>query len=67
MKDFLLFKKIFENAQGTFSRCSKKLNSLKDLFNLNENNMEPIFSNKDFKNIFKNIKEELGRKSENKS
>ena len=35
---------------------------LKDLFNGNNNNMEPIFSNKDFKNIFKNIKEELGRK-----
>ena len=72
VKDFLLFKKIFENAQGKdqserFEDGEKKLNNLKASFDKNESNIEIIFNEKDFVNIFKNIKEELGKKDESKS
>ena len=82
VKNFLLFKKIFENAQGIdqakrFEDASKKLKDLKDLFTEKSKNeqskneqsidIEKIFNNPKYKEIFKNIKEELGKKAENKS
>jgi hypothetical protein len=72
VKDFLLFKKIFENAQGIdqaerFEDATKKLGELKELFKNNSKNIEVIFNNEKFFIIFKDIKEELGRKTEIKS
>ena len=72
VKDFLLFKKIFENAQGIdqlerFEDATKKLAMLRGKLDQNTSNIEIIFNDKDFKNVFKNIKEELGRKDESKS
>jgi len=72
LKDFLLFKKIFENSQGKdqserFEDGLKKLNNLKKLFNESSSNIEVIFNEENFVNIFKNIKEELGKKDESKS
>lgn len=70
-KDFLLFKKIFDNVQGSdqaesFTDAINKLNELKNKFKSNLD-IEEIFKHKEFVNIFKKIKEELGRKTENKS
>ena len=67
VKDFLLFKKIFENAQGKdqlerFEDATKKLSSLKTNFEENKSNIEIIFNDKDFKNIFNDIKDELSKK-----
>ena len=72
LKDFLLFKKIFENSQGKdqserFEDGLKKLNNLKKIFNQESSNIEIIFNEVNFINIFKNIKEELGKKDESKS
>ena len=73
VKDFLLFKKIFDNAVGNnqeerFNDAIKKLGDLKTLFaGNNSKNIELIFNNKDFVNTFKDIKEELGRKTKIKS
>ena len=72
VKDFLLFKKIFEKAQGQdqadrFNDAYKKLNSLKITFTENPKNIEAIINDKAYENIFKDIKEELGRKDEIKS
>ena len=87
VKDFLLFKKIFENAQGSdqlerFEDATKKLSALKGKLTLKENsnentlkeksnedtlNIEIIFKEKDFKNVLKDIKDELSRKDESKS
>ena len=72
VKDFLLFKKIFENAQGIdqaerFEDATRKLVELKELFKNNSKNIEVIFNNEKFLIIFKDIKEELSRKTENKS
>jgi hypothetical protein len=72
VKDFLLFKKIFENAQGIdqlarFDDATKKLAILRGKLDQNTSNIEIIFNDKNFKNVFKNIKEELGRKDESKS
>ena len=70
-KDFLLFKKIFDNAQGKdqavlFENALLKLNTLKTKF-VNKENIETILKDKEFENIFKKIIEELGRKTDNKS
>ena len=67
VKDFLLFKKIFENAQGIdqlarFDDATKKLAKLRGKLDQNTSNFEIIFNDKDFKNVLKNIKEELVRK-----
>lgn len=72
VKDFLLFKKIFENAQGKdqaarFYDANKKLKELKDLFAQKPSDIEVIFNQKNYIDTFKDIKEELGKKSENKS
>ena len=72
VKDFLLFKKIFENATGKdkaefFEVARKKLKALKALFSKNSTNIEVIFNEEKFAPTFKDIKEELGRKTENKS
>ena len=72
VKNFLLFKKIFENSQGKdqserFEDGLKKLKNLKKLFDEKSSDIEVIFNEKNFVNIFKNIKEELGRKVEAKS
>jgi len=69
VKDFLLFKKIFEKSQGKdqlarFNDATKKLSVLKQNFNKNNSNIEIIFDNDEFKNIFKSIKDELGKKDE---
>jgi len=50
VKDFLLFKKIFENAQGIdqaerFEDATRKLVELKELFKNNSKNIEVIFNN----------------------
>ena len=71
VKDFLLFKKIFENAQGSdqaerFDDARNKLQELKEKFGTNLK-IETIFNDEKFANTFKNIKEELGRKTEIKS
>ena len=68
VKDFLLFKKIFENATGKdqaeiFEKARDKLKTLVELFNKNKENIEVIFNEKEFKNTFADIKEELGRKN----
>ena len=67
VKDFLLFKKIFDNAQGKdqlerFEDANNKLSKLKDSFESNKSNIEIIFTNNDFKNIFNDIKDELSKK-----
>jgi len=72
VKDFLLFKEIFKISQGKdqgeiFEEAIKKLNDLKKSFEENSSNIEAIFNNPNFKNIFKSIKEELGKKDESKS
>jgi len=72
VKDFLLFKEIFKISQGQdqgeiFEDALKKLNDLKKSFLNNSSNIETIFNNKEFVNIFKSIKEELGKKDESKS
>ena len=72
VKDFLLFKKIFEKAQGKdqediFKNAYTKLISLKGKFRDNPKNIEAIINDKDYENIFKDIKEELGRKDEIKT
>ena len=72
VKDFLLFKKIFENAQGRdqaeiFQVARQKLKILVELFKKNSENIEVIFNEKEFESTFKDIKEELGRKKEIKS
>ena len=72
VKDFLLFKKIFENAQGKdqtefFEDARKKLKTLKTLFDKNSTNIEVIFNEEKFAPTFKDIREELGMKTENKS
>ena len=66
VKDFLLFKKIFENATGKdqaerFSDATNKLRDLKGKLDKNTNNIEIIFNEPKFENIFKDIKEELGK------
>ena len=71
VKDFLLFKKIFGNTQGKdgsdrFENGIRKLHNLKRLFEYTSN-IEIIFNEKYFVNIFRNIKEELARKDESKS
>ena len=74
VKDFLLFKKIFEKSQGKdqaerFEDAKKKLIDITKLFTKlesdNEIDIEIIFE--DYKNIFNNIKEELSKKEESKS
>ena len=72
VKDFLLFKKIFENAQGgnqaeLFTDAIGRLSGLKESFKKNSSNIESIFNDPNYINTFKDIKEELGRKSEIKS
>ena len=72
VKDFLLFKKIFENAQdrdelACFEDATKKLVILREKLDQNTSNIEIIFNDKEFKNVFKEIKEELVRKDEFKS
>jgi len=72
VKDFLLFKKIFENTQGVdqadcFENANIKLRELKKLFKSESTDIEIIFKDTNYINIFKDIKEELGRKSESKS
>ena len=72
VKDFLLFKKIFENSQGrtqdkSFDCAIKKLNELKMILDENATNIEIIFNEEQFENIFKDIKEEFGQKDESKS
>ena len=69
VKDFLLFKKIYENSQGRdqierFDHAERKLYEIKYLFK-ESLNIEIIFQK--FENIFNNIKEELSRKGESKS
>ena len=71
VKDFLLFKKIFENTQGInqaerFDAANKKLKELKNLFT-KSSDIEAIFNDKNYIDTFRDIKEELGRKSEIKS
>jgi len=77
VKDFLLFKKIFEKSQGKdqaerFKDAKYKLDEIKKLFKEKAPNeeqqsfdIEIIFQK--FENIFKNIKEELSKKEESKS
>ena len=76
VKDFLLFKRMFEKAKGKdpeerFKDAKDKLDKIKDLFkekssNKEESlNIEIIFQK--FEDIFKNIKEELSKKEESKS
>ena len=72
VKDFLLFKKIFENAQGKeqaerFHDANTKLKELKELFAQKSSDIEVIFNHKNYIDTFRDIKEELGRKSEIKS
>jgi len=45
----------------------KKLSGLKESFKKNSSNIESIFNDPNYVNTFKDIKEELGRKSESKS
>ena len=71
--DFLLFKKIFEKAQGNnqlerFNDAIKKLEGLKTLFiNCKSSNIGEIFNNKEYMDIFKKIKEDISIKSNDKS
>ena len=68
----MLFKKIYEEARGKdqearFTDAYNKLNELKKTFKDNPKNIEVIFNNEKFKNIFKLIKDELGKKDEKNS
>ena len=56
-----------ENQAKRFEDAIKKLKELKDLFNKNSSNIESIFTDKNYENTFKDIKEELGKKTEDKS
>ena len=72
VKDFLIFKKIFENVQGRdqaerFDDALRKLKKLKYLSRENHSNIEFIFNERNYVNIFKEIKEELSREPESKS
>ena len=74
LKDFLLFKKIYENAMGKdqsdrFNNAKKKLENLKKSFAKNTSkNIEVIFNEKEFETTFQIIKEELSSTTEkNKS
>jgi hypothetical protein len=72
VKNFLLFKEIFKISQGAdqgeiFEVALKKLKDLKSSFENNSSNIETIFNDTNFVNIFKTIKEELGKKDESKS
>jgi len=72
VKDFLLFKKIFENAQGhdqlaRFNDADAKLEELKALFKEKSSNIGEIFKNEKYRDIFKNIKEDISKKSNIKS
>jgi hypothetical protein len=73
VKDFLLFKKIFEKAQGNnqlerFNDANSKLEGLKTLFiNCKSSNIGEIFNNKEYMDIFKKIKEDISIKSNDKS
>ena len=72
VRDFLLFQKIFEDTKGInqedrFNKAYFKLEELKGKFKENPKNIEVIFNDKSFKNIFEKIKEELSRKDEIKS
>ena len=69
VKDFLLFKKIFESSKGNdqeerFKDAKSQLDKVKILFK-NQSNIEIIFQEN--KDIFKIIKEELSKKEEYKS
>ena len=69
VKDFLLFKKIFEIGKGKdqgqrFDNASNELRDIKNSFKESKN-IEIIFNK--FKKIFKDIKEELSKKEESKS
>ena len=82
VKDFLLFKRIFEKAKGRdqeerFKDAKDKLDKIRDLFKGKISDKEKS-SNKEeslnieiifqkFEDIFKNIKEELSKKEESKS
>jgi len=57
VRDFLLFQKIFEDTKGInqedrFSKAYFKLEELKGKFKENPKNIEVIFNDKSFKNIF---------------
>lgn len=72
VKDSLLFKKIFEKAQGKeqaeiFEVARNKLKILFNLIAKNSTNIEVIFNEKEFASTFRDIKEELLRKNEIKS
>jgi len=72
VKDFLLFKKIFENAQGNdqlarFNDANSKLEELKALFMKENKNIGIIFNNNKYKDTFKNVKEDISKKSNLKS
>ena len=73
LKDFLLFKKIYENAMGKdksdlFKNAKDKLENLKKSFAKNTSkNIEVIFNEKEFETTFQIIKEELSNTTENKS
>ena len=69
VKDLLLFQKIFENALGDnqaerFDNANKKLKELKSLFAENPINIEKILNHENYKDIFNQIKNELGNKPE---
>ena len=69
VKNFLLFKKIFINTRGRdqrerFEDSIRKLKDLKKLFKENSADIEVILNDKNYVNIFKDIKEEMAEKSE---
>ena len=79
VKDFLLFKKIFEKSKGRaqeerFKDALAKLNMIKKSFE-EANDIETIFKfkfkdeedSKKFENIFENIKDELSKKEDSQS
>ena len=78
VKDFLLFKKIFEKAKGKdqeerFKNALDKLKMIKKSFEDTKFNIETIFKFEDaedstkFQNIFENIKDELSKKEDSQS
>ena len=78
VKDFLLFKKIFEKAKGIdqeerFKDALGKLKMIKKSFEEEKFNIETIFKfedaedSKKFENIFENIKDELSKKEDSQS
>ena len=72
VKDFLFFYKVFEKVRGQdqadrFDLAYITLYRLKEKFRDNPKDIEVIFNDKDFLDIFKDIKEELGRINEIKS